>query len=159
MELNDIAEKSGFKVIAAISAVAEHSIMHQYAAGRPDAEDKSELNGFAEKILEKINRGLTEISTPKIPGNRPYKKAGGAVLVPKAGSGCTGCGLCAEQCPAQAISKENPKAADSKKCISCMRCVVQCPQSARSVNRVIVSAAALAIKKTCLIRKANELYI
>lgn len=49
IELNDAAEKSGFKVIAAIAAIAEHSIMHQYAAGRPDAEDESELNYFAKK--------------------------------------------------------------------------------------------------------------
>ena len=48
-------EKSGFKVIAAIAAIAEHSIMHQYAAGRPDAKDRSELSSFAKKVLEKID--------------------------------------------------------------------------------------------------------
>lgn len=159
IELNDAAEKSGFKVVAAIAAIAEHSIMHQYAAGRPDTEDKSELNRFAKKILEKINGGLTESSALQIPGNRPYKKAGGVGLVPKAGNSCTGCGLCARQCPAQAISKEKVKAADSKKCISCMRCVVKCPNSARKVNGAMVSAAALAMKKVCSVRKGNELYL
>ncbi len=159
IELNDAAEKSGFRVIAAVAAIAEHSIMHQYASGRPDAEDESELKCFAEKIWEKINGGLTGIPAPHIPGSRPYKKAGGAGLVPKAGSGCTGCGLCAEKCPAQAISRENPKATDGKKCISCMRCVAKCPQSARKVNGAMVSVAALAIKKACSTRKGNELYI
>lgn len=159
IELKDIAEKSGFKVIAAIAAIAEHSIMHQYAAGRPDTQDKQELQDFAEKILEKINSGVAETSTMQIPGNYPYKKAGGVGLVPKADNKCTNCGLCAENCPAQAISKENLKAADSKKCISCMRCVVKCPQSARKVNGAMVSAAALAMKKVCSIRKENELYI
>ena len=158
-ELNDIAEKSGFQVIAAIAAIAEHSIMHQYAAGRPDAKDKSELEGFAKQILDKINSDSTGFSKPQIPGNRPYKKAGGAGLVPKAGNECTSCGLCARQCPAQAISSENLKAADSKKCISCMRCVVQCPQSARKVNGAMVSVAAFAIKKACSTRKENELFI
>lgn len=159
IELNDVAEKSGFQVIAAIAAIAEHSIMHQYAAGRPDSKDKSELQRFAKEILEKINDHSTEIATLQFPGNRPYKKAGGAGLVPKADKKCTGCGLCAEGCPAQAIRKENLKVADSKKCISCMRCVVQCPQSARKVNGAMVSVAALAIKKACSIRKGNELYI
>ncbi|MDE7222314.1 MAG: 4Fe-4S binding protein, partial [Acetatifactor sp.] len=159
IELNDVAEKSGFKVIAAIAAIAEHSIMHQYAAGRPDAKDESELNCFAQKILDKINRKSADISTPQIPGNRPYKKAGGAGLVPRSGNNCTGCGLCAEQCPAQAIDKDNPNVTDSKKCISCMRCVVKCPQSARKVNGALVSVAALAIKKACSTRKGNELYI
>ncbi|MDE6388511.1 MAG: EFR1 family ferrodoxin [Lachnospiraceae bacterium] len=159
IELNDVAEKSGFKVIAAIAAIAEHSIMHQYAAGRPDEKDNSELSCFAKKILEKIHSDSTGYSTPQIPGNRPYKKAGGAGLVPKANNDCTGCGLCAEQCPAQAINKENLKVTDSKKCISCMRCVVQCPQSARKVNGAMVSVAALAMKKACSVRKENELYI
>ncbi len=159
IELNNVAEKSGFKVIAAIAAIAEHSIIHQYAAGRPDAKDESELICFAKRILDKINGSLTGFSTPQIPGNHPYKKAGGAGLVQKAGSGCTGCGLCARQCPAQAISKENLKTADSQKCISCMRCVAKCPQSARKVNGVMVSVAALAIKKACSARKENELYI
>lgn len=159
IELNDIAEKSGFKVIAAVAAIAEHSIMHQYAAGRPDAKDQQELQDFAEKILEKVNSSAVEISTPQIPGNHPYKKAGGVGLVPKADNTCTGCGLCAENCPAQAISKENLKATDSKKCISCMRCVIKCPASARKVNSAMVSVAALAMKKVCSIRKENELYI
>lgn len=159
IELNDIAEKSGFKVIAAIAAIAEHSIIHQYATGRPDRKDESELNNFAKKILEKINGNLSGCATPQIPGNRPYKNSGGVGLVPKANKNCTSCGLCAKQCPARAISTENLKAADSKKCISCMRCVVKCPQSARKVNGALVSAAALAIKKACSTRKENELYI
>ena len=39
VELQDIAGNCGFQTVAAISAVAEHSIMHQYAAGRPDKKD------------------------------------------------------------------------------------------------------------------------
>ena len=74
-------------------------------------------------------------------------------------TGGTKKGLCARQCPAQAISKENPKVTDSKKCISCMRCVIQCPQSSRGVNGAMVSVAALAMKKACSTRKGNELYI
>ncbi len=110
--------------------------------------------------MEKLGRDdAGSASVPEVPGNRPYKKAGGAGLVPKADGSCNGCGLCAEICPAQAIKKENLKATDSKKCISCMRCVVRCPQSARKVNGALVSIAALAIKKACSVRKSNELYI
>ncbi len=159
MELRGIAEKSGFRVIAAVAAIAEHSIMHQYATGRPDSKDKQELQNFAKKILEKINSNITETSVLQIPGKYPNKEAGGVGLVPKADNKCTNCGLCAKNCPAQAISKENFKITDSKKCISCMRCVVKCPQSARKVNGAMVSVAALAIKKACSTRKENELYI
>ena len=159
LELSNIAEKSGFKVIAAVAAIAEHSIMHQYATGRPDTKDKQELQVYAKKILEKINSNVIETSVQQIPGNYPYKKVSGVGLIPKAGNRCTNCGVCAKNCPAQAISKDNLKSADSKKCISCMRCVVKCPQSARKVNDAMVSVAALAIKKACSIRKENELYI
>ena len=157
LELRDIAVQSNFKVIAAISAIAEHSIMHQYATGRPDQKDKDELRRFAEKVFEKINACNTD--TLQLPGNRPYKKAGSVGFVPKANEKCVKCGLCAEKCPAQAISKENIKSADPKACISCMRCVAQCPQSARKVNSAMVSAAALILKKACYERKDNELYI
>lgn len=156
-ELYDLAQQGGFRIIAAISAVAEHSIIHQYAKGRPDQQDQDQLRSIAGDIRRKIDS--SDMSVPQIPGNRPYKTPGGAGLIPKAGKSCTNCGLCAEQCPAQAISRESIRTADNKKCISCMRCVVRCPHSARRVNGAMVSAAALALKKVCTQRKENELFL
>lgn len=152
VEMEDAAKESGFQVVAAVAAVAEHSIMPQYAAGRPDASDKKQLEQFAEQIA-----GKTE-AVVSIPGNRPYKKAGGAGLVPKPTKDCVKCGMCAEGCPVQAIDSTS-FAADSKKCIACMRCVKQCPHQARKVNNAMVSIAAMAIKKACSVRKENELFL
>lgn len=104
IELNDSAEKSGFRVVAGIAAIAEHFIAHQYAAGRPDSADAEVLHGFAEKIIEKINENPEALPAPQIPGNRPYKKAGSG-LIPKADRSCTGCGLCAQNCPVQREKK------------------------------------------------------
>ena len=156
VQMADYAEKAGFRVIAAVSAVAEHSIVHQYAAGRPDETDRRELGEFGARILEKAGRG--ELSTPAIPGNRPYKSAGGG-MIPRADASCTGCGLCARRCPTGAIAAENPRATDKGKCISCMRCVSECPAKARKVSGLMTSIAALAIKKACSVRKANELFL
>lgn len=158
VELQDLAEEQGFLVFAAIAAIAEHSIMRQYAAGRPDTQDMETLQGFSHTIWERF-QSVQDGKAPAIPGNRPYKKEGGVGLVPKAGSDCVRCGLCAAQCPAQAISRENPAVTDNKKCISCMRCVAKCSHGARKVNGAMVSVAALAIKKACSIRKECELYI
>ena len=158
VEMQDIAEKQGFRVFAAVAAIAEHSIIHQYAAGRPDKKDMETLQNFSRTIWEKFNSSQEGVP-PAIPGNRPYKKAGGVGLVPKAGKECIQCGVCAAQCPAQAISRDNPQKTDGKKCISCMRCVAKCPHDARKVNSVTFSAAALALKKTCSVRKESELYI
>lgn len=156
VQMQDTAQAAGFQVIAAVSAVAEHSIIHQYAAGRPNAEDREELARFGTKILEKAESGSTE--TLVIPGKRPYKKSGGG-MVPTANARCTGCGLCAQKCPAQAISPERCKTTEKSKCIGCMRCVSICPVHARNVNRLMVSIASLAIKKACSAPKANELFL
>lgn len=64
-------------MIAAVSAIAEHSIVRQFAAGRPDAQDAAQLAGFADQIQQKISAG--DASEPAIPGNRPYKKPGAPV--------------------------------------------------------------------------------
>ncbi len=151
-EMEDAAKACGFRVVAAIAAVAEHSIISKYAAGRPDASDEAQLTDFADRILQKDDEAAS------IPGNRPYKKAGGGGLVPKATGDCVKCGLCAAKCPVDTIDSKTFKA-DSKKCISCMRCVKQCPHGARTVSKVMVSVAALAIKKACSVRKENELYL
>lgn len=152
VEMEDAAKECGFQVIAAIAAVAEHSIMPQYASGRPDVSDQKLLVGFADQIMTKSS------SEPSIPGNRPYKNAGGGGLVPKADKSCVNCGLCAQQCPAQAIDYNTLKA-DAHRCISCMRCVKRCPKHARKVNSAMVSIASLAIKKACSTRKENQLFL
>ena len=53
VQMEDTANAAGFQVIAAISAIAEHSIIHEYASGRPNAEDCKQLSAFGTKILKK----------------------------------------------------------------------------------------------------------
>lgn len=157
VELEDVVRKAGFRVNAAVAAVAEHSIARQFAAGRPDAQDTKQLAAFGEKIQEKLS--ADDLSEPSLPGNRPYKKAGGAGMVPKATKECTRCGVCAAECPVQAIHKEDPTKVDDKACISCMRCITVCPQGARKVNPILLSAAGLMLKKVCSERKECELFL
>lgn len=157
VELEDAAKQAGFRVIAAVAAVAEHSIVRQFAAGRPDAQDVKQLSDFARQIQAKLS--AKDLDEPAIPGNRPYKKTAGAGMVPKPTKDCTSCGVCAAQCPVQAIDSENPKNVDEKACISCMRCVSVCPHSARKVSHVMLSAASLMLKKVCSDRKDCELFL
>lgn len=157
VELQDTAKQAGFRVIAAAAAIAEHSIARQFAAGHSDEEDRARLHTFAEEIQKKLDAG--SISEPAIPGNRPYKKGGRAGMVPKPTKDCVKCGLCARECPVQAIDLHDPKEVDGKKCISCMRCVSVCPHSARKINGMMLAAVGMALKKVCADRKENELYI
>ena len=156
-ELEDAAKQAGFQVIAAVTAIAEHSIARQFAAGRPDGKDAEQLAAFAQQIQGKISDG--NVQEPGLPGNRPYKKAGGVGMVPKPTKECTRCGVCAAKCPVQAISSEDPKKVDEKVCISCMRCISVCPQGARKLNPVMLSAASLMLKKVCAERKECELFL
>ena len=156
-ELQDTAKQAGFRVIGAVAAVAEHSIARQFAAGRPDEKDVRQLTQFAKQLREKLSSG--DAAEPPIPGNRPYKKAGGAGMVPRPTKACTRCGVCAQACPVQAVHPDDPKKVDEKACISCMRCVSVCPHSARKVNSAMLAAVGLVLKKACSTRKDCELFL
>lgn len=157
VELQDIAHKAGFKVVAAVAAVAEHSIARRYAAGRPDEEDRTQLAEFSRQIAQKITSG--NACEPRIPGNRPYRKAGATGIVPKPTKACINCGVCARKCPVGAINPADSRKVDKKACISCMRCVAVCPHSARKVNRFLLFLVNALLKKACSTRKKNELYL
>ncbi len=157
VEMEDIAANCGFNVIAAVSAVAKHSILHQFASDRPDAADIDELKSIAKEIKNKIHSNNN--SKPVIPGNRPYKSLGGSSLNPNTSDACVSCGICAENCPVGAIDENDFSNIDSKICIGCMRCVEKCPVSAKSINSQILDAVAMRIKDVCSIRKNNKLFI
>lgn len=86
-EMEDASKKCGFQVVAAVAAVAQHSIIPHYAANRPNELDEKQLAEFAQRIADKTETAVS------IPGNRPYKKPGGAGLVPKPSKSCVKCGV------------------------------------------------------------------
>lgn len=157
-ELKDYVTAKGFSCIAAITAVAEHSIMHQFAAGRPDKEDEEQLVQFAKQISKKMEND-TISDDLIVPGDTSYREYHGVPLKPKAGKKCSDCGLCAQSCPVGAIPLENPKITDKDVCISCMRCVEFCPSGARKVNRLLLKIASKKMKAVCADRKKNEIFI
>ena len=156
IELKDIAEKAGFHCVAAVAAVAEHSIVHQIAAGRPDEEDRKQLLEFGRKIRQRIDGKM--VQRLNVPGNRPYRPLHLAVMIPEPGLGCTLCGLCGRKCPVGAISLDNPALIDSQKCISCMRCVAVCPQHTRHIDKTALASLAQRLETACSGRKENELF-
>ena len=156
VELEDAAKACGFNTVAAVAAIAEHSVVRDIAAGRPDEADRAALAGFAARIREKLDSG--SVDTPAIPGNRPYRKAGGSGMVPAAGEDCIRCGLCAQQCPVQAIDSADPTQTDGTKCISCMRCVAICPVGARKLNPDMQAAVSKMLHKACTEHRECELY-
>lgn len=158
LELKDILTEQGFKCRAAISAVAEHSMMPQFGANRPDDKDKEELKKFAMQIKEKLEKNTLSESI-NVPGKTPYVKASNMPLKIHVNKNCIKCGKCARRCPVGAIPLDNPNTTDSKKCITCMRCIDECPQKARSLPSVTMSIISNAMKSKFEGRKENNLYI
>lgn len=159
LELKNIAVKQGFRPIAAVAAVTEHSIMNQYGTGRPDEKDANELKEFAQRIQKKIQSTGEEIMDLHVKGNEDYCTYNGVPFKPQAGNQCGNCGVCAKSCPTGAILKSNPKETDQEKCISCMRCLMVCPNEARELNPVLLKEAGLKMKNVCSEAKANELFL
>lgn len=154
VELEDLAREAGFQVTAAVAAVAEHSIVRRIAAGRPDAEDRATLEDFGRAIRERLQSGER---AGTLPGNRPYKKAGGG-MVPRTSDACVQCGQCAARCPAGTIDPADARKVDATKCASCMRCVEICPQHAKVLDADRVAGIGAMLDKLCAERKACELY-
>lgn len=150
LETQHLADKQGFVTVAAAEFIAPHSIDVQYGAGRPNAGDLAILNDFAQKLLAKVSAAesakAAEITAP---GNPVYREYKGLPLKPVVSMSCTGCGLCAKNCPAGAIDPKNPKKLDKSKCISCMRCIMICPHTARKIPGPLMLAARGSLKKMC----------
>lgn len=157
-ELQDVLEEAGFVCIAGVAAIAEHSIMRQFAAGRPNEQDEKELAEFAFRIRAAMEAGSLS-GDLKLPGNRPYREYGGVPMKPRTGKACVRCGYCAGECPTGAISALDPSQTDNKTCISCMRCIAVCPQKARSVSKALLTAGSMKLKKACSGYKENELFL
>lgn len=157
-ELQDILTESFFVPVAFVAAVAQHSIMTQFAAGRPDEKDSVNAAEFAESIRLKLADGDRE-PVEGIPGSRPYKEFKVLPMLPAASNNCINCTLCAQSCPVNAIPVVAPSLTDPERCIYCMRCVSLCPVGARKPDPAKVVAAVEKLSPICSVRKEWQLFL
>lgn len=157
-ELQDTLEGCGFVCVAAIAAVAEHSIFRQFATGRPDADDANELAEFAGKITAKLDSGV--YGPLNLAGSHgTYKAVGPNPFKPEANERCDACGICAEGCPVGAIDKSDPRKTDKEVCISCMRCRDICPKHARELDAAFMQAMGEKMAPRLGGHKENHLFL
>lgn len=141
-ELSAIMKDKSMKLIGAACVVARHSFSNTLAKGRPNKEDISQIEDFADKITEKIENSskenIIEISVPgeaEAPYYTPKKEDSQPAKFLKAkpkckNELCKSCGLCEERCTMNSIHLENGKPMFEGICIKCQACVRLCPESA-----------------------------
>lgn len=157
VELRDIMKEDGFRVIGAGAFVGEHSFSQTLGKGRPNTKDLEELKDFAQRIADKIQNssqeeissrdGYKSIKNPHleeaffVQGEVPYRPyytprdmSGEPVKIlkvkPKTLDTCTDCKLCAQLCPMESISFEDPFQVPGI-CIKCGACIKFCPVEAK----------------------------
>ncbi len=162
-ELQDILEPNGFIGIAGAAFIGEHSYTNKVATGRPDRDDLEAARDFGARINAKLAtlKDISAVSRLMVKGNSPYKdRAPQLLIAPKINQSCTQCGMCAEQCPMQAINWNNFNDIDAGKCILCCSCVKRCPVSAISISHErIDKIRQMLINDFSAIRKEPEIFI
>lgn len=157
LEMKEVLTDCGFVLIAAVAALAEHTIVPTIATDRPDKNDCAELYAFGEQIAAKYRSGA--VADPAVPGNVPHRVFNGVPAKPETGAGCMRCGACAVACPVGAIPADDPTKTDPALCITCMRCVYLCPKKVRQLKPEVVSAVGAKLAPLCAGDRANELFI
>ena len=139
IELKDILELDGFKVIAGGAFIGEHSFSKILAKDRPDEKDMVIVSDFADKIFAKLT--LDHDQSIAVKGNSPYRnyympknKDGSPAdirkVTPKTNSNCTDCKLCVDICPMGSIDAEDVTKLNGI-CIKCGACIKKCPTQAK----------------------------
>lgn len=161
LELKTELENRGFKVIGAGAFPVEHSLAPTIGYRRPTKEDLKSASDFGIELNRKLKQAETFDDVDlTVPGNSPYKPYGKPAFFPKGDSTyCTECMACVKACPAGAISVDNPRKTDHKKCIGCLKCVHICKPKARLVSPHKVEKLIKKLDKVCDSNKQAEIFL
>lgn len=154
-ELQDTANALGFKVVAAMAIVTEHSIYRRVGQGRPDDADLEDIHYFA-RVIQKATEPLSPL-----PGSHgTYHDFHLEAYDPAARKeDCIRCGVCVEECPVGAINPKAPRYLPNAKCIGCMRCVKVCPIQVRKIAPIAAARIVSFLSPYVNDRKPNELFV
>ena len=158
LELQDLLIEQNFRPVAAIAAVAQHSMMSSLAAHRPDEQDGAQLAEFAQKVAEKLI-SCDCSNSPSVPRNRPYREPEPTPVNPATNENCVQCGLCAARCPVGAIDPADPSHINPTLCILCMRCAGICPTKAKDLPSPVRENISAFLSQFQANRRPNQLFL
>ncbi len=163
LELKNEMEKNGFVGVAAGAFIGEHSNTKQVGTNRPDVKDLEIAKKFGSEIKNKLEDivDVSKIEKLVVKGNYPYKEINPAPpIAPTTNNDCIECGVCAKNCPVNAINAEDYKDVASTKCIRCSSCVKRCPVNAKAINHEVFNKITnLLIENFSGVRNEPEYFI
>ncbi len=169
IELKDLLELKGFKVIAGGAFIGEHSFSKTLAQNRPDEKDLAIARDFAKQIFNKITTTEDDIPAIVVKGNKPYRKyympkdgEGNSIDIrkvkPKTNSNCIDCKLCVKACPMGSIDPEDVTEYKGI-CIKCGACIKKCPTNAKYYDDKDYLRHKYELEMECTERREPELFI
>ncbi len=163
LELKNEMEKNGFVGVAAGAFIGEHSNTKKVGTNRPDAKDLEVAQKFGCEIRTKLEniQDISQLSELSVKGNYPYKEINPAPpMKPDTNNNCVECGVCAKNCPVNAINAEDYKEVDVTKCIRCSSCIKRCPVNAKAINHEVFNKITnLLIDNFSAVRNEPEYFI
>ncbi len=160
-ELKQCCEENGFIGVAAAAFVGEHAASPEIALGRPDAPDDEKAFLFGRDIKRKIEGAadIDQVKDLQVKGRFPDGQGTNQSVYPSTNDFCTGCGLCARECPVSAINPADPKEVDGLRCITCFRCIRNCPKGAKYIANDKFNKLVAKLVQICADRKEPEIFI
>lgn len=168
IELKDILESDGFKVMGAGAFIGEHSFSKVLAQNRPDEKDLAIAGEFAVQIRTKL-RNTVKFKSVNVKGNKPYRNhyvpkdennmpVDIRKVTPKTNSDCIDCKLCADVCPMGSIDYEQVSQLNGI-CIKCGACIKKCPVNAKYYDDKGYIRHKLELENNFVARKEPELFL
>lgn len=106
----------------------EGEILQKITAAREELERMAQELRRQERVYRVHEGALAGVKSHLV--NFGFNKFARSAKAFFAEDRCNGCGQCARNCPASAISLRNGKPVWAAQCFQCLRCINECPQQA-----------------------------